>query len=113
MTEQQLIQMLIAANVSEGRIHPIEAPGSATKPYTIYSVLRGPLTSDLDGDQGDEFTYMFTTWCNSYAESEQTIRDFREKIQAHGHVSGKAIIDKDPDTESFRIINNNWNVINI
>lgn len=112
MTEQQLIQMLIARSVSEGRIYPVQAPESTVKPYTIYSVIRGSLTSDLDGDQGDEFRYLFTTWCNTYVSAEQITHDFREQMKSVGYMAGEPIIDKDPDTGSHRIINNDWYVIN-
>ena len=113
MTESEVIQALITANVSGGQIYPIEAPDGTSRPYTIYSVLRNSATQELSGDVGHRLRIMFTSWTDTYSDAVQLIADFRTEMTKYGFMAGESIIDKDPDTGTFRVINNDWYVMDI
>jgi len=56
---------------------------------------------------------MFTSWTDTYSDAVQLIADFRTEMTKYGFIAGESIIDKDPDTGTFRVINNDWYVMDI
>ena len=112
MTEQELIDLMVSDSICGGRVYPIKAPQAVTTPYAVYDVLRGSLSQELDGDCGVKNRYMFTCWCDSYAQAVATVTAFKTSLLTYGFMAGTPLIDIDPDDETlYRIINLDFDII--
>jgi len=105
MTQEEVYQALLSANVAGGRVYRSIADDDAAYPYIRFRVSQRPLITDLEADQVYRNTYSFQAFGKTVEECDQAISQLKAVLKPLGR---EIFTDEDdyidPDTSSHRII---------
>jgi hypothetical protein len=106
MNIPELLDLLEAAGVCDGRIYSLKVKKDDTRPYMTFKGMHGVQDEDLDGFAGTRDRLMLTGWCTSYAEAHQLILDVRAALDGAVSEAGVPSIDLDPFDDTLVLVSN-------